>query len=226
MNRDAWVRQVDGLVYGHNPEQGLARGSAFLHPVLRFQIDFPDQWEIANSPQQVVSESPGGDALMILRGVEQPEGPNIQAIAGNSMEAAGFRATQGEAVRISGLEAYLGVYEGQIEGLGVVTMRAAHIRHDGEVYLVAGIVPPDDFQQADGAFLTSIRSFRRLSAAEADAIHPNRVDLYVVRVGDTWQSIAERSGGVVTPATLAIMNQVTLSTQPQRGTRIKIVVSG
>jgi predicted Zn-dependent protease len=226
MNRDAWVRQVDGLVYGNNPEQGLARGSAFLHPVLRFQIDFPDQWEIANSPQQVVSESPGGDALMILRGVEQPEGPNIQAIAGNSMEAAGFRATQGEAVRISGLEAYLGVYEGQIEGLGVVTMRAAHIRHDGEVYLVAGIVPPDDFQQADGAFLTSIRSFRRLSAAEADAIHPNRVDLYVVRVGDTWQSIAERSGGVVTPATLAIMNQVTLSTQPQRGTRIKIVVSG
>ena len=226
MNRDAWLRHVDGLVYGDNPEQGLARGSAFLHPVLRFRIDFPDQWEIANSPQQVVAEAPAGDALMILRGVEQPEGQNIQEIARNSMEAAGFRVTQGEAVRISGLEAYLGVYEGQMEGLGVVTMRAAHIRHDGEVYLVAGLVPPDDFQQADGAFLASIRSFRRLSAAEAEAIHPNRVDLYVVRTGDTWESIAERSGGVVKPATLAIMNQMTLATQPQRGTRIKIVVSG
>jgi len=226
MNRDAWIRRLDGIVYGDNPEQGLARGSAFQHPVLRFRIDFPDQWEIANSPQQVVAEAPGGDALMILRGVEQPEGQNIQEIASTSMEAAGFRGTQGEAVRISGLEAYLGVYEGQIEGLGVVTMRAAHIRHDGEVYLVAGLVPPDDFREADGTFLASIRSFRRLSAAEAEAIHPDRVDLYVVRTGDTWQSIAERSGGVVKPATLAIMNQLTLATQPQRGTRIKIVVSG
>ena len=86
--------------------------------------------------------------------------------------------------------------------------------------------PPDGFGQADGAFLTSIRSFRRLSAAEAEAIHPNRVDLYVVRTGDTWQSIAERSGSVITPETLAIMNQATLATQPQTGARIKIVVSG
>ena len=225
-NRDAWLRRIDGVVYGDNPEQGLARGSAFLHPVLRFQIDFPDQWEIANSPQQVVVEAPSGDALMILRGVQQPEGQNIQAIAGNSMRTAGFRTIEGEAVTINELDAYLGVYEGRIEGLGAVTMRAAHIRHDGQIYLVTGIAPPDGFGQADGAFLASIRSFRRLSAAEAEAIHPNRVDLYIVRTGDTWQSIAERSGGVVTPETLAIMNKATLATQPQTGARIKIVVSG
>jgi len=225
-NRDEWLRRIDGVVYGDNPEQGLSRGSAFLHPVLRFQIDFPDQWEIANSPQQVVGQAPGGDVLMILRGVQEPQGQNIEEIALNSMGTAGFRATEGAAETISGLDAYLGVYQGQIEGLGAVTMRAAHIRHDGEVYLVAGVVAPEGFRQADGAFLASIRSFRRLSVAEAEAIHPNRVDLYVVRTGDTWQSIAERSGGVVTPATLAIMNQATLTTQPQTGTRIKIVVSG
>ena len=43
---------------------------------------------------------------------------------------------------VSGLDAYLGVYQGQIEGLGAVTMRAAHIRNDGQIYLVAGIAPP------------------------------------------------------------------------------------
>ena len=78
-----------------------------------------------------------------------------------------------------------------------VTTRAAHIAYDGKVYIVAGLAAPNAFQQADDAFLASIRSFRPLSAAEAEDIRPNRVDLYVVRAGDTWQSIAERSGGVI-----------------------------
>ena len=29
-----------------------------LHPVLRFRIDFPEKWEISNSPQQVVAKAP------------------------------------------------------------------------------------------------------------------------------------------------------------------------
>ena len=47
-----------------------------------------------------------------------------------------------------------------------------------------------------------------------------------MRAGDTWASINETAGEVVTPATLAIMNKATPDSQPQPGTRIKIVVSG
>jgi predicted Zn-dependent protease len=82
------------------------------------------------------------------------------------------------------------------------------------------------FQQADSAFTGAIQSFRPLSAAEAENIRPNRVDLYVVRAGDTWQGIAERSGGVIKPTTLAIMNRSVPGSQPQPGARIKIVVGG
>ena len=225
-NRDALTQRIDGILYGDNPEQGLARGSAFLHPVLRFRIDFPDKWEIANSPKEVIAKAPGADIFMILQLVERPQGRNIQEIALNSMSNAGFRSSQGERASINGLDAFVGVYQGQIEGLGAVVTRAAHIMYDGKVYVVAGLVAPGAFQQADGAFVASIRSFRRLSAAEAEDIRPDRVDLYVVRAGDTWQSIAERSGGAVRPATLAIMNNATVGSQPQPGTRVKIVVRG
>ena len=225
-NHDAWLRRIDGLLYGDNPEQGLARGSTFLHPVLRFRIDFPDQWEIANSPQDVTAKAPGADIYMFLQVVARPQGRDLQEIARNSMRSAGFRASEGEGTSINGLDAYMGVYQGQIQGLGAVVARAAYIMHDGDVYVVVGFVPRSGFQQADGAFVASIRSFRSLSAAEAEDIHPNRVDLYVVRAGDTWESINETAGGVVTPATLAIMNKATPDSQPQPGTRIKIVVSG
>ncbi len=226
VDREALLRRVDGIIFGDNPDQGVTRGSTFLHPPLRFRVDFPPAWEIANSPQQVVAKAPGADVFMLLQLVMKPQGSGVQAIALNSMEGAGFRAVEGARTTINGLDAFLGLYQGVVEGLGEVAVRAAHIAHGSNVYMVAGLVAPGVFQQADPAFTTAIRSFRPLSAAEAESIRPNRVDLYVVRAGDTWASIAERSGGLVRAPTLAIMNNVAPETQPAVGARIKIVVEG
>lgn len=225
-NREDFLKRIDGIVFGDNPDQGIARGGAFLHPVLRFRIDFPNGWEIQNSPQQVVAKAPGADIFMLLQLVEQPQGRNIEEIALNSMQRSGFRPVQGGRTTINGLDAFVGVYQGQMEGLGAVAMRAAHVAHNKSVFIVGGLVAPRVFEQADGAFTTSIRSFRALSAAEAEGIRPNRVDFYVVRDGDTWASIAERGGGTITPATLAVMNGATPGSAPRVGTRIKIVVGG
>jgi predicted Zn-dependent protease len=223
---EALLTRIDGIVWGDNPKQGIVRGNVFLHPELRLRIDFPTGWEVQNSPRQVAAKAPGADVFLILQAVQKPQGRDIQEIAQNNMRAAGFRAVQGQPERINGVDAFVGTYQGQIEGLGNVTVRAGHIAHKPEVYLVAGIVAPEAFQQADPTFLGSIRSFRGLSAAEAEAIHPNRLDRYVVRDGDTWQSIADRSGGLVKPATLAIMNNSAPDSRPRVGSRIKIVVSG
>ena len=225
-DREALLRRVDGIIFGDNPEQGIARGSTFLHPPLRFRVDFPEKWDIANSPQQVVAKAPGADVFMLLQLVMKPQGSGVQAIALNSMQGAGFRTLEGDRTAINGLDAFIGLYQGAIEGLGEVAVRAAHIAYGSNVYMLAGLVSPDLFRQADPSFTTAIRSFRALSAAEAEAIRPNRVDLYVVRSGDTWASIAERSGGIVKPATLAIMNNVAPDTPPAAGARIKIVVEG
>src|SRR5262249_54847062 len=147
-------------------------------------------------------------------------------IANDAMQKASFKITSGSRQTINGLDAYIGMYQGQLQGIGNVTMRAAHIVHNGNVYMVAGFSPPAQFEQSDDAFLASIRTFKPLSASEAQAIHPNRIDIYVVRQGDTWSSIADRSGGIIKPMTLAIMNGFEASSTPPIGKRIKIVVGG
>ena len=225
-NQDAMLRAVDGLIYGDNPDQGIVRGTAFIHPPLRFRIDFPSAWDIQNSPEEVVAKAPGADVYMLLEQVEKPQGNGIENIARGAMQNAGFRIQSGSRQQINGLDAYVGVYQGQLQDLGNVTMRVAHIQHQGNIYMVAGLCAPTLFEQSDNAFLASIRTFRPLTAAEAEAVHPNRVDLYVVRPGDSWQSIAERSGGVIKPATLAVMNGAEPSSQPTVGKRIKIVAGG
>jgi predicted Zn-dependent protease len=225
-DRDALLRRVDGLIFGDNPAQGIVRGSTFLHPPLRFRIDFPEKWEVANGPQQVVAKAPDADAFIVLQQVTMPQGTTVQAVAASSMQAAGFRQLQGERTSIGGREAFVGLYQGQVEGLGEVTSRAAHILHGDAFYLVAGLVASGQFQRTDGAFLSAIRSFRALSADEAAGIRPDRIDLYVVRGGDTWAAIAERSGGAISASALAVMNHLSPDSQPRVGTRIKIVVRG
>jgi predicted Zn-dependent protease len=225
-NRDAMLRAVDGLIYGDNPDQGVVRGASFIHPPLRFRIDFPNGWDIQNAPEQVMAKAPGADVYMLLEQVAMPRGNGVDNIARAQMENAGFRMLSGSRDRVNGLDAFIGLYQGSLEGLGNVRVRAAHIVHNGNVYLVAGFAAPNIFDPLDSAMLMSIRSFKPLTADEAAAVHPNRIDIYVVRPGDSWQSIADRSGGVIKPATLAVMNGAEANSQPMVGSRIKIVVGG
>jgi len=218
--------QVDGVIFGDNPAQGIVRGTTFLHPPLRFRLDFPAGWQVANSPQQVMSKAPNADVVQILQLVPQPQGSSVEAIGVASMEKAGFRLVRGERATLAGLEAHVGEYDGMVEGLGQVRSRATHVRHGDNVYMIAGLAAPGLFSEYDTAFTTSQRSFRPLSASEADAIKPARIALYTVRPGDTWQSLAARSAGAVTPAALAAMNHAEAASQPQAGAQIKVVVAG
>jgi predicted Zn-dependent protease len=93
------------------------------------------------------------------------------------------------------------------------------------VYVLAGLAPPGDLTSVRPAIQSSIGSFRSLTREAAAAIKPNRLDIYTVRAGDTWQTIAERTGGTLSSETLAIMNSHDPGQQPSAGDRVKVVVS-
>jgi predicted Zn-dependent protease len=218
-------RRIDGIIFGDSPSDGIVRGNEFLHPDLRLAMTFPKGWEIRNSPQQVVAKAPDRENYMLLQLIPNPSG-SIQQIAQATMTNAGFRQIEGERATLNGLDAYVGTYQGSMEGLGNVVSVAAHIVHDRNVYMFAGLAPPNQFQAVQSQFAGSIRSFRELSRSQAASIRPNRVDVYTVRAGETWQAISERGGGLVKPATLAIMNNYEPNQPPRAGDRIKIVVEG
>lgn len=225
--REAYLARVDGVVFGDNPEDGVVRGNAFLHPQLRFALEFPQGWDITNSETQVVAKEPGNETYMILQVLEKPQGRNLEDIARRHMSQSGYRATEGAQTTINGLDAFVGTYQGTASGLGRVQVRAAHIVNGRNTYLLGGLAKPEVFQRLERDFTATIRSFRALGREEADDIRPNRIDLYVARSGDTWQSIAERvTKGIVSARTLAIMNNHEVTDQPRPGEQIKIVVAG
>jgi predicted Zn-dependent protease len=234
VNRDQYLERINGLVVGDNPKDGIVRGNEFLHPLLRIAVKFPEGWELTNTAEAVLAQEPGTDHFMVLQEVEaamrRTTGGATQSVAERAIEAmrkAGYSVVDGSLQRINGNEAHVGLYRGTAKGAGKVMMRAAHIAIGRQLYVVAGFAPEKEFDLVDRDIQPALQTFRQLSMAEASNVRPNRLEFYVVRQGDSWQSIAARQGkNFVNAATLAIMNDREVSVQPQPGDRVKIVVEG
>jgi predicted Zn-dependent protease len=227
VDRDGYLARIDGIVFGDNPEDGVVRGNVFLHPPLRFAIEFPQGWEITNSDEQVVAQEPGNKVFMVLRTIEPRPGRSLDQAAQQHMRESGYKPTDLTPATVGGLQAVVGTYEGNASGIGEVIARGAHVVLGRSTFFIGGIAPPEIYSRVSADFDRAIQSFRQMSQDEAEAVEPNLLDLYTAREGDTWQSIAQRAGkGLVSASTLAIMNDHAIDEQPKPGTRLKIVVAG
>ena len=230
VNRNEYLEHINGVVVGDNPKDGIVRGNVFVHPMIRMELTFPEGWDVMNSAEQVMAREPGTNHYMVLSEAQRPAGnsrASLGDVAIQAMRKSGYKSLEGHAERVNGLEAYIGTYRGEAKGVGVVTMKAAHIALGREVYVVAGFAPEKEFTLVDHELTPAINSFRELTTTEAARVRPNKLDFYTVRQGDSWQSIAARQGkGIVNAATLAIMNDHQVSEQPEAGMRVKIVIEG
>jgi predicted Zn-dependent protease len=226
---DEFLQHIDGLMFGDNPREGVVRGNTFLHPDMRFSIEFPAGWDIVNSAEQVAANEPGTKHYVFLDTARTTGNRrSLEEFARESARGAGFRsASRGTATQINGLDAWVGIFEGNLQDIGASVARIAVIEYERNVYRVIGIAPRDSFPKIEREVERTQQSFRGLPRDEALDIRPNRVQMYTVREGDTWQSIAQRAGGGnVKASTLAVMNGVMPNEQPRPGDRIKIVVAG
>jgi predicted Zn-dependent protease len=234
VNRDQYLEHIQGLVVGDDVKDGIVRGNEFLHPLLRIGVTFPEGWDLTNAETAVLAQEPGTQHFMVLQEVDRTQlqgfgsqGRSIGDVAIGAMKKAGYSAVDGSLLKINGNDAYVGLYHGTAKDVGKVTMRAAHIAIGRQIYVVAGFAPEKEFEQVDRDIKPALETFRQLTMQEASNVRPNRLDFYIVKQGDSWQSIAARQGkGFVNAATLAIMNDHEVSVQPKPGDRVKIIIAG
>ncbi|MGH9160808.1 MAG: M48 family metalloprotease [Vicinamibacteraceae bacterium] len=226
-DRQAFLKQVNGVIYGDNPREGVVRGTQFLHPPLRFRLTFPEGWTVQNSPTLVVAQPKDGNAAMQLDVLEKTTGRNLEEAVVQDMRRAGFTPVAGGSTTINGLSAAQGTFQGRLRDVGDAGVLATYIRHASRVFRVLGVAPASAFDTVGDTFRESARSFEPMSEADAERIRPNVLRLYTVRSGDTWASIAKGpSQGIVDAATLAVVNSRSPSEGPRTGEVVKIVEEG
>jgi predicted Zn-dependent protease len=188
-NRDTFLARIDGLLYGDDPAQGMIEGTSFIHPELRFAFSAPQGFYMVNGTRAVAIQGQGGQAQMTLA----PYNGNLDTYVRAAFTALGgergnLAPQQLERTTVNGLPAAYGVArvsngQGQVD----VVVYAYEFARDRAYHFVA-IAPAG----SAGTFNPMFQSMRRISAAEAGAVVPKKLQVVTVARGDTIASLSRR----------------------------------
>jgi predicted Zn-dependent protease len=215
-----YLRMLQGMVYGQDPRQGFFRGGLFLHPDLRFQLEFPQGWKTANQTQAVLGVSPRQDALVGLGTVGGGLSPE-QALQQ-------FFAQQG--VRpldtpLAGLPPATRYFEAQTEQ-GLLRGLTAFISWRGRTLQLVGYTGAELLPQYDPVFRATFASFRELTDPAVLAVQPARIELVTLDQPMTLEQLQARSPSTIPLAELALINGVQPGETLPAGRIVKRVTGG
>ncbi|RYY66341.1 MAG: peptidase M48 [Chitinophagaceae bacterium] len=221
VNRDSYLRRLEGIIYGADPRQGFVEAGAFYHPDLKFQFPVPQGWQTQNTPQQFQMAPQDGKALMILT---LAAGANLQEAATAQLQKYQLTARSSRTSTVNGLPAQIVVADQQQQGGGVIRTLSYFIQYNNAIYHLIGVTSAADYPAYEGQFASVMEGFRTLTDANKLNRKPERVRLRTANNGGTLRQVLTALG---TPEArleeLSILNGMQLTDNVAKGTLIKTV---
>lgn len=218
-----YLRAVDGLLYGDDPEQGFVLARRFAHPVMRIAFEAPEGFTLTNSPQAVLIEGADGTrgefggGAMPAGGVRAYAEALLASIVGNApvdiLAAQPFAA--------NGLGAFAVQADVQTQQGTVPIAIAAYPGPDGDAYHFLLVSQPGSAPQQ--AISRLFASFRRLNDAEVARLRPRYIRVARVGPNDTPQALASRMAADRPAELLAMINGLSSAKEIKPGERVKLV---
>jgi predicted Zn-dependent protease len=183
--RDGYLENLDGLIYGEDPSEGFVRGRRFLHPKLAFTFTAPEGFTLENTAQAVFGVKNGGEEALRLDVVRVPAEQTLaEYLTSGWIE--NIEPKSVEELKINGLPAATATALGDRW-----SFRLYAIRFGSDVYrfIFAATMRTAD---VDRQFRDSVASFRRMTLAEIKAAKPLRLAVVTVGAHDTVEKLASR----------------------------------
>jgi predicted Zn-dependent protease len=219
--RNAYLDQIDGLVFGPDPRQGFFQGARFVHPELEFALTFPDGWNTVNQRTVVGGIAPDERALVVLEIAQDAQDPasalqeflRQEGIRGGPVRQDGFGPVERARATFT-----LTTQEGTLAG------EVAFIRYGGEVYRVLGYAAQADWSRYSAVVATSISSFSAVTSPAILNVQPWQIDIVTLPSAMSLSSYLSQNPGPVDAEVLGRLNRQDPGAVLSTGTRIKVVV--
>ena len=223
-NRDGFLTALNGVLYADDPRQGVVEGQNFLHPDLRLGFTVPQGFGMQNGTASVGISGTSGQAQFSTGAYSGDLNAYIrqafQAVVGQNQQG----AVLGEIQRttINGIPAaYASSRVTTRQGQGQIELTIfAYAFAPDRAYHFAAVAQAGQTQVFDPMFA----SVRRLSASEAAAIRPRRLNVVTVRRGDTIASLSARMAyQAFQQERFLVLNALNATSTLIPGQRVKIV---
>lgn len=227
INRNSYLKRIDGIIYGEDPKQGFLENNVFYHPDLRFQFPVPQGWNYQNTPQRVQMAPKDGKALMMFT---LAPGNTLQEAANAVVQQNNLQVLQWNETTVNGLRALTFVADVKQDPQQQQQQQAAvrtltYLIQDGKsIYLILGATSSVDYVNYSRYFLNTMQGFKQLTNTAIINRKPQRVRIKTINTNTTLDQ-ALRSHNVASTRLeeMAILNGMKLTDRIAAGTMIKVV---
>lgn len=229
VNSEAFLRLIDGMIYGEDPKQGFVENSKFYHPELKFEFPVPINWVLQNAPT-VVQITPSDGKAMIQFSLSQAA--SRKAAGDEIIEQAGLDVIERqENAQVSGFPATVMLSDqtpkdpntGQATG-DPIRILSYFIEYGDFIYTFHGMATQADFNSYSGTFKQTMTKFRQLTDQAKLNKQPKKIKIVKVQQGGTLQSVLTSFGAKQSDLeSIAILNGMELGQNVTSGMFIKTI---
>ncbi len=229
INRDGYLRRIEGLVYGEDPRQGYVENHNFYHPELKFEFPIPIDWQTHNSPVQFQMASKDQKAMMIL--TLAPE-KTLEEASNAVVQKYKLKLLDKRNISINGMQAIMQVGDqvpenaqnAQEAAQNTVRVMTTFITYNNLNYIIHGVAGLADFPKYERLFSNTMNGFRPLTDNSKINVTPNRIRIKSVSTDGTLLSTLKAFNMPEKQhKELAILNGMELSDRVTRGMLIKTI---
>lgn len=224
VNRNTYLKKIEGLIYGEDPKQGYLENSVFYHPVLKFQFSVPQGWNYQNTPTQVQLAPKDGKALMMMT---LAKGNSLQTAANGFIQQNNLQLLDSKDVNVNGLPALAmmaDVKPQQGQQQQPIRTVSYFIQYGELIYLLLGVSGTSDFDNYLSFFTNAQQSFKELTDPARLNKKPERVRIVTVSNSTTLeQALRNNKANTKRLEELAILNGMKLTDRVEQGTLIKVI---
>jgi len=227
INRNNYLRMIDGIIYGEDPKAGYVEANVFYHPELKFQFPIPSGWKTVNSPAQVQMAPADGKALMAM---SLAQGASLSAARDQVIKDNGFTVLESTNVTVNGLPAIAMLSDiiqpaeagqQQAEPLKVLTYL---IEYNKMIYKFHGLSLRADFNNYYSSFQNTMKNFKILTDQSKINKQPTLIKIVETKKKTSLQQFFNDNKMPSSKHNeLAILNGLELNAMVENGTLIKVL---
>ncbi len=218
-----YLANIDGMLWGDDPEQGFIDGRTFAHPLLRIAFTAPPGFVLTNSPAAVAIT--GGDGRAVFGGgrlaPDEELDHYVARVARTVVGGATVQTGDGQRATINGIEsAMLPLRANAAQGQVDVTI-AAYRAGPSAAYHFIMLTPPGGGR----VFAQMVNSFRPLSSDEVTGLRPRVIRVVTLGAHDTLGVMAAQMAFTNLRAERFLaLNGLTAARPLYVGQRVKLIV--
>jgi predicted Zn-dependent protease len=220
--RQAYLDQLQGLVFGESAANGFQRGDTFYHPPLNFKVKLPADWRVKNHPAYLEAFAPDNTALMRLAVDQRKPYTSPEYFIRRKLKQ-DDKLRYGKRLVIDKLPAYTGWGQLSAKGRAYAT-RFTVLFYGERAVIFIGTIARRGQRDYDPDFLATATSFRRLTPEEKQGLKPLRIHVIKAKAGDSFAAYAAQSPvPKYAEEQLRLINDKFPAGEPRAGEHIKVI---